>query len=111
MVGTKNTTKRQSYPMGWKSNHGPAGTGNKSNVSGKSASERESEDDALPASRLGELDRRGSGIFVTNEFSIERNELQKQETDTRSCDQDGDTNTAVSVNEEKPGGKSPFYHV
>ena len=80
-------------------------------MSGKSASERESEDDALPASRLDELDRRGSGIFVTNEFSIERNELQKQETDTRSCDQDGDTNTAVSVNEEKPGGKSPFYHV
>ena len=47
----------------------------------------------------------------TNEFSIERNELQKQETETRSCEQDGDTNTALSVNEDRPGGKSPFYHV
>ncbi|CAN9415252.1 unnamed protein product [Alternaria alternata] len=110
-VATKATSKRRSYPMDWKSNHGPAGTGNKSKVSGKSASERESEDDALPPSRPSELGRRGSGIFVTNEFSIERNELQKQETETRSCEQDGDTNTALSVNEDRPGGKSPFYHV
>ncbi|KAL1793061.1 hypothetical protein ACET3X_008043 [Alternaria dauci] len=107
-IGTKATSKRRSYPMDWKGSHRPAGTGNKSSVSGKSASERESEDEALPSGRPSELGRRGSGIFVRNEFSIECNELQKQETEIRSCEQDG---TAPSVNEDKPGGKSPFYHV
>ena len=115
-VGTKGTAKRQSYQMGWKSNHHPggAGTGNKSNISHtKSEPQRESgdefmKDEALPESRPGALNRRGSGIFVKSEFSIERNELQKQKTETMSQD---DMNTGRSVNEDKPEGKKPFYHV
>jgi hypothetical protein len=117
-LATKGSTKPRSYPMSWRSNHphGVAGPGNPRNVSNiKSESQRDSEDgsiddDVLPP-RQG---RRGSGMHVTNEFSIESahdNALRKQETETRSESNDTDTNTAASVNEDKPDGKSPFYHV
>lgn len=65
------------------------------------------EDDVLPPSRPGALNRQNSDIVVTNEFSIERNKLQKSKTETTICD----TNTARSVSEDKPEGKSPYYHV
>jgi hypothetical protein len=117
-LATEDSTKRQSYPMSWRSNHphGVAGTGNRSNVSHtKSESQRDSEDgsidhDVLPPRRA----RRGSGINVTNEFSVQSaygNVSRKQETETRSESNDGDTNTAASIEEDKSDGKSPFYHV
>ncbi|EUC28505.1 hypothetical protein COCCADRAFT_9127 [Bipolaris zeicola 26-R-13] len=109
---SKANTKRLSYPMIWQSNHHP-GTGHRSTVSHpRNESQRDSEsniidDDILPPSRPGALNRQNSDIVVTNEFSIERNKLQKSKTETTICD----TNTARSVSEDKPEGKSPYYHV
>jgi hypothetical protein len=110
--GTKDSAKRASYPMGWESNHHP-GTGHRSTIShSRNETRRDSDsdtnqDDVLPMSRPGALNRKDSDIFVTNEFTIERNELQNQRTETMSCD----TNTARSVSEDKPEGKRPYYHV
>ncbi|USP79802.1 uncharacterized protein yc1106_07076 [Curvularia clavata] len=110
--GSNGNTKRQSYALGWKSNHHP-GVGHANTISHTNATQHDSDcdiinSDALPESRPGALNHVGKDIFVTNEFSIERNELQKQRTETMSCD---DTNTARSVSEDKPEGKSPYYHV
>jgi hypothetical protein len=112
-LGTKGGTKCRSYPMSWNHTHPQtAGTGNRSNVS-HTMSEADS-DDILPPSRPGAIGRRGSGIQVTNEFSVEStygNLLRKEETETTLNSNYGDTNTAASVNEDKPDGRSPFYHV
>jgi hypothetical protein len=112
----KGGIKRRSHHISWRSNHphGAAGTGNGSDVSHtESGSERDSED-VLPPSRPGAIGRSGSGIQVTNKLSVESTDgyvLRKQEREIRSDSNEGDTNTAASVNEDKPGGKSPFYHV
>lgn len=103
--------KRQSYALGWRSNHHP-GVGHMNTIFHTNVTQGDSDgniiDDALPESRPGALNHVGKDIFITNEFSIERNELQKQRTETMSCD---DTNTARSVSEDKPEEKSPYYHV
>ncbi|EOA82361.1 hypothetical protein ACJQWK_09935 [Exserohilum turcicum] len=100
--------------MAWNSNHHP-GTAHKSSVSHNNSqtqgdNEYDMPDEVPPPSRPGAWNRRGSNIVITNEFSIERNRLQQQKTETGSCDQD-DITTARSLNQDKPEGKSPYYHV
>lgn len=99
-------TKRQSFALAWKSrDRSRVGYGN---TMSRTNGTQYDNDDVLPESRPGALNRRSKAIFVTNDFSIDQNELQKQRTETMSCD---DTNTARSVSEDKPEGKSPYYHV
>jgi hypothetical protein len=66
-------------------------------------------DDALPASRLG-VSGQNNGIFIAHEFNVERNDLEKRKT-MHTMSEDGDMNTAASFVQDRPDGKSAFYHV
>ena len=112
------TAGRHSYPLTWRSGPPRASpsAGHKTDISHTSDIDRDSQegivkDDIIPDSRTQPLSRRGSGIFVTNEFSVISDDVEKRKPQSQSEGQDGDIHATNSVNEDKPDGKSPFYHV
>lgn len=110
-LAMKSSTKRSSYPLNHA--HGKAGADHRSGMShGKSRSGRDSVDSILENGGAPFMQgRRRSGIFVTNEFSVESNALQLQETVSKSNSHMDETNTTGSINEDKADGRNPFYHV
>jgi hypothetical protein len=105
------TRKHQSFPMSFP--NGAAETSNKNNESHdveRGSSRSRTSDDALPARRPDILGRRGSGIFIAHEFPAQRDELEKRKT-MHTMSEDGDMNTAASFIQDRPDGKSTFYHV
>lgn len=82
----------------------------------RSDSDRDSEEgifknDTMPDGKRGPNTRRGSGIIITNEFSVVTNEIEKRKSQARSEGHDGDTLTTRSVTEDRPDGKSPYFHI
>ncbi|KAF1845979.1 uncharacterized protein K460DRAFT_312988 [Cucurbitaria berberidis CBS 394.84] len=110
------TGRRPSHQLTWGSGQPRLGS-HKTDVSHVlPAIDRDSEEgivkdeDILADGRAISHSRRGSGIFVTNEFSVVT-ELEKKKRQSQCDGQDGDTLATSSVNEDKTDGKSPFYHV
>ena len=115
----RSTTKASSYQLsGAEGQPRVATTGNARNhdVYGSLHDcDRDSEEGIfkLPESRKGAHNhaRRGSKIVVTNEFSVEINEAEKRKSERHSVDPDRDTLATRSVNEDRPDGKSPHFHI
>jgi hypothetical protein len=118
LLGSRqDTSKHQSYQLSAQRKSASAATNHRNDIYQSHEFERsDSEegivrDDANSDRKANPRSRRGSGIFVTNEFSVVTSG-EKRKSQARSDGLDGDTlATTRSVNEDKPDGKSPYFHI
>jgi hypothetical protein len=109
----RGTSKRQSYQLTWRS-----GQPNSVAVVGNSRAtpsvtntgfDSDSEEGIMKDDHLITVhDRRGSHIVVTNEVSVVSDELAQRKSTDELERQDAAT---ASVNEDRPEGKRPFFHI
>jgi hypothetical protein len=110
----RGTSKRQSYQLTWRS-----GQPNSVAVVGNSRTapsvtntgfDSDSEEGMMKDDHVITVhDGRGSQILVTNEITVVSDELAQRRSMNES--ESHDAATVGSVNDEKPEGKRPFFHI